>query len=61
WTKIRTTNAIERNFREVRRRIRTMNVFTNDDSCNRIIYAIFCSLNDKRNPFYIKITHKIIH
>ncbi|MEW6063579.1 MAG: IS256 family transposase [Nanoarchaeota archaeon] len=47
WKKIRTTNAIERNFREVRRRIRTMNVFTNDDSCERIIYAIFCSLNDK--------------
>lgn len=47
WSKIRTTNAIERNFREVRRRIRTMNVFTNDNSCNRIIYAIFCSLNNK--------------
>lgn len=47
WKKIRTTNAIERNFREVRRRIRTMNVFTNDNSCERIIYAIFCSLNDK--------------
>jgi putative transposase len=47
WKKIRTTNAIERNFREVRRRIRTMNVFTNEKSCNRIIYAIFCSLNEK--------------
>ncbi len=47
WKKIRTTNAIERNFREVRRRIRTMNVFTNDNSCNRIMYAIFCSLNAK--------------
>ncbi len=47
WKKIRTTNAIERNFREVRRRIRTMNVFTNEASCDRIIYAIFSSLNEK--------------
>lgn len=54
WKKIRTTNAIERNFREVRRRIRTMNVFTNEASCNRIMYAIFSSLNDKWSKHPLK-------
>lgn len=47
WIKIRTTNVIERSFREVRRRTRPMSCFTNDDSCNRIIYAIFTRLNNK--------------
>lgn len=45
--RIRTTNVIERSFREVRRRTRPMSCFTNDDSCNRIIYAIFTRLNNK--------------
>ncbi|TLN10475.1 IS256 family transposase, partial [bacterium] len=36
---VRTTNAIERAFREVRRRTRPMTCFTNDASCERIIYA----------------------
>ena len=45
--KIRTTNVIERAFREVRKRTRPMNCFTNQDSVNRIIYAIFTRLNNK--------------
>ncbi len=44
---IRTTNIIERSFREVRRRTRPMGCFTNNDSVSRIIYAIFCRLNAK--------------
>lgn len=44
--KIRTTNVIERSFREVRRRVRTMNCFTNQPSCERIIYSIFNHLNN---------------
>jgi len=44
---IRTTNIIERSFREVRRRTRPMGCFTNNDSVNRIIYAIFHRLNSK--------------
>ena len=44
--KIRTTNVIERSFREVRRRVRTMNCFTNQASCERIIYCIFNHLNN---------------
>ena len=45
--RIRTTNVIERAFREVRRRTRPMSCFTNQDNVNRIIYAIFTRLNTK--------------
>jgi len=45
--KIRTTNAIERSFREIRRRIRPMSCFTNPESCERIIYALFYYHNKK--------------
>lgn len=43
--KIRTTNAIERAFREVRRRVRPMTCFTNAASCDRIVYAVITHLN----------------
>ncbi len=43
--KVRTTNAIERCFREVRRRTRPMTCFNNDASCERIIYAVLTHLN----------------
>jgi len=39
--KVRTTNAIERVFREVRRRTRPMGVFENRTSIERILYAVF--------------------
>lgn len=44
--KVRTTNAIERSFREVRRRTRVFSCFSNIDSTDRIIYAIFTHLNN---------------
>jgi len=57
--KIRTTNAIERAFREVRRRTRTMSCFTNAKSVNRIIFGVLSHLNkswkDKPLPNF---THK---
>jgi len=46
-SKIRTTNAIERAFREIRRRIRPMSCFTNWRSCERIIFALFYYYNKK--------------
>jgi len=46
WKKIRTTNVIERSFREVRRRTRVITCFSNLKSCERIIYAIFTHLNN---------------
>ena len=40
WKSIRTTNILERAFREVRRRTRPMNnCFTNEASSDRILYA----------------------
>lgn len=47
WKKIRTTNAIERSFREVRRRTRPMSCFNNQRSCQRIIYGVVSHLNTK--------------
>jgi putative transposase len=41
WSQIRTTNAIERRFREVRRRTRPMGVFSDRTSMERILYAVF--------------------
>jgi putative transposase len=41
WPQIRTTNAIERRFREVRRRTRPMGVFSDKTSMERILYAVF--------------------
>jgi len=43
--RIRTTNVIERSFREVRRRTKPMSCFNNNDSMARIIYAVFFRLN----------------
>jgi len=40
WKKIRTTNLLEREFREVRRRIRPMGVFPNEESSQRIFYGV---------------------
>jgi len=46
WYKVaRTTNAIERRFREVRRRTRPMGVFSDRTSVERILYAVFTHLN----------------
>jgi putative transposase len=45
--RLRTTNAIERCFREVRRRTNPMSCFNNRESCNRIIYAIFAHQNNR--------------
>ena len=43
--KVRTTNAIERAFREVRRRTRPMSCFQNSASVDRIIFGVISHLN----------------
>ena len=43
--RVRTTNVIERTFREARRRIRVFSCFTNVQSSERILFAIFDYLN----------------
>lgn len=45
WKKVRTTNVIERAFREVRRRTRPMSSFTNTASCERIVFVVISHLN----------------
>lgn len=57
WIKLRTTNSIERNFREVRRRTRPMSCFQNQDSVQRIIFAIFYRQNKLWENVPLKITH----
>jgi len=47
WKKIRTTNLIERAFKEVKRRTRPMGVFVNRGSMERILYAVFFHYNSK--------------
>lgn len=47
WKTVRTTNAIERAFREVRRRTRPMSCFQNNASCERIIYSVISKLNQR--------------
>ena len=47
WKKIRTTNLIERRFRELRRRTRPMGVFSDKTSMERILYAVFAHENFK--------------
>jgi putative transposase len=47
WKQVRTTNILERSIREVRRRTKPMGgVFTNERSCDRIIYGISRNLNE---------------
>jgi len=45
WRRLRTTNPIERAFREVKRR--PMGVFVNRNSMKGILFAIFFHLNSK--------------
>jgi len=56
WKAIRTTNAIERRFREVRRRTRPMGVFSDRTSIERILYAVFSYENKQQGistPFLV--------
>lgn len=54
--KVRTTNAIERRFREVRRRTRPMGVFQDKTSMDRILFAVFLRENKSQGanqPFLL--------
>jgi putative transposase len=46
WSRLRTTNLIERAFREVKRRTRPMGVMAHTQSVQRIVYAVFHHLNE---------------
>jgi len=52
---LRTTNAIERRFREIRRRTRPMGTFSDHTSIDRIMFSVFNyeNLKDKNTPFLL--------
>jgi putative transposase len=54
--KVRTTNAIERRFREIRRRTRPMGTFQDRTSMDRILFAVFTHENKSQGvntPFLL--------
>lgn len=57
WSRLRTTNLIERAFREVRRRTRPMGVMAHTQSLQRIVYAVFHHLNKNWSEQPLKFTH----
>jgi len=57
---VRTTNAIERRFREVRRRTRPMGVFQDKTSMDRILFAVFTHENKMQGiPTLLPLTHNL--
>ncbi len=55
---VRTTNAIERRFREVRRRTRPMGTFQDRTSMDRILYAVFIHENKSQGiSTPVSLTH----
>jgi len=58
WKSIRTTNVLERSFREVRRRTRPMGgTFVNPASADRIYHNVFGLLNNNWNNHPAAFTH----
>jgi transposase-like protein len=55
---VRTTNAIERRFREVRRRTRPMGTFQDITSMDRILFAVFSHENKSQG---VSITLDAFH
>ena len=58
WSRLRTTNLIERAFREVRRRTRPMGVMAHIQSLQRIVFAVFHHLNQNWSQQTLKFTHR---
>lgn len=58
WSRLRTTNLIERAFREVRRRTRPMGVMAHTQSLQRIVFAVFHHLNKNWSERPLKFTQK---
>ncbi|MDX1426126.1 MAG: IS256 family transposase [Kiloniellales bacterium] len=57
---VRTTNAIERRFREVRRRTRPIGVFSDRTSMDRILFAVFTHENSNQGvPTLFSLTQTI--
>lgn len=63
WKLLRSTNTIERTFKEFRRRTRQMDSLPSEDCCLRCIYAISCELNQtwakKRIDGFVKASKAV--
>jgi putative transposase len=46
WKHIRTTNIIERSFKEVKRRVKVMEQFPTEESCIRILFTLLQAQNE---------------
>jgi putative transposase len=46
WKQIRTTNIIERSFKEVKRRVKVMEQFPTEESCIRILFTLLQAQNE---------------
>jgi transposase-like protein len=59
-TALRTTNAIERRFREIRRRTRPMGTFSDHTSMDRIMFSVFTyeNLKEKTSTPFLLLTQK---
>ena len=47
WTKIRTTNLLERLNREIKRRTQVASIFPNEESCLRLVTAIVMEISEE--------------
>jgi putative transposase len=60
WKKIRTTNILERDFREVRRRTRPMGFFPHEESCQRIFYGVTNGIDQNEQHPVASISAEIL-
>lgn len=58
---IRTSNHIERQFKEYRRRMKPMEITPNQQSADRILYALTMVRNEKLGERPMTFTHKTLH
>lgn len=58
---IRTSNHIERQFKEYRRRMRPMEIIPNQQAADRILYALTMVRNEKLREYPMTFTQKTLH
>lgn len=58
---IRTSNHIERQFKEYRRRMKPMEMIPNQSAADRTLYALTMIRNEKLREYPMTFTHKTLH
>jgi len=58
---LRTSNHIERQFKEFRRRLKSMEILPTKDSADRALYALSQIRNEKLGAYPLDFTHKNLH